>query len=536
MDHTKLLAFIAFLSKISLILLFLLMVLAAMRQQSAARRLLAIKCCVVALLVLPAIWPLLPSTEVVLPLAWSAMTDAPLPIPDLPGLHFFIRDTSAILPIPAEQATVDYNWVQLGLYGYASVAAFLLLRVALQVFALHRLQNQLPISLSTQISLAHYQHWQTRLHELCAQQKLRRPVQLMISDQLHSPISWGFLHPVIMVDVRTAQEIDADQVLEHVLAHELAHIAHYDWPLIILARIAAALYWFHPLVWLLLKHLQYHIETHADDRVLSQGTQASAYAQTLVHISGNAAKPLQLSTPLAAQGNTLVSRILAILEPQRQRQALSKSTWIWQLAVSCAIVLPLASLTLVGEQVRWPDELFKANVPHPSQAGALAARALEKLHNSNFTALAVALDSGDFEQRHALQVASFKQRAAIAPLLLALHDEKPQVRSLALWGLSEMRFPETAPVIAQLLKDPAPTVRVQAVRALGDMDQTKWITQMRALLKDTDPSVRANAAHALGDLKDRLSLADLQMASTDQDATVAQEARWAVNEILELEH
>ncbi len=529
MLEPTLLTITAFFSKISLILLILLMLLAVLRHQSAALRLLAIKCCVVALLLLPCIWPLLPATDVALPLAWSAITDAPLPIPDLPGLHFFIRDT---LAVPAATASSDVNWALVGMLVYGGISLLLLLQIGLQVLALHRLQSQLPISLSTQIRLADYQHWQLRLQQLCTQKKLGRPVQLIISDQVHSPISWGFLRPVIMIDMRTVQEIDADQVL----AHELAHIAHFDWPLIILARITAAIYWFHPLVWLLLKHLQYHIESHADDRVLSQGTQASAYAQTLVNISGNAEKSLQLATPLAAQGNTLVSRILAILEPQRQRQALSRGMWIAYLGISCVIVLPLTSLTLIGEQVRWPDELFRANAPQPSQAGAIAARALEKLNNPNFTTLAAALDSGDFEQRHALKVASFKQRAAIAPLLLALHDEKAPVRSLALWGLSEMRFPETAPVIAQLLHDPAPTVRVQAVRALGDMDQTKWSAQMRALLQDAHPSVRANAAHALGDIKDRASLTALQIAVADQDAEVVREARWAVNEILGLEH
>ncbi|MBY0572170.1 MAG: hypothetical protein K2P84_00690, partial [Undibacterium sp.] len=222
MQPANLLTVIAFLSKISVVLLLLLMTLAVLRKRSAALRLLAIKSCVLALLVLPCIWPLIPSTELVLPLAWSAITDAPLPIPDLPGLHFFIRDT---LPQTGER-TSSLDIVQIGLLVYSSIASLLLLQMCWQVVALHRLQNQLPTNLSTQINLSHYQHWQARLQYLCAQAKITRTVQLIISDQVHSPISWGFLHPVIMVDVLTIQEIDADQVL----AHELAHIAHFDWP------------------------------------------------------------------------------------------------------------------------------------------------------------------------------------------------------------------------------------------------------------------------------------------------------------------
>ena len=71
----------------------------------------------------------------------------------------------------------------------------------------------------------------------------------------------GLAQPVILIDPDTlAEPEEADAIL----AHEMAHVARRDWPALMLTRIAAALFWFNPLVWLLEREVVQQAEEAAD--------------------------------------------------------------------------------------------------------------------------------------------------------------------------------------------------------------------------------------------------------------------------------
>jgi hypothetical protein len=66
---------------------------------------------------------------------------------------------------------------------------------------------------------------------------LGRPVRLMASDRIGSPLTWGWLRPVIVVPP-AASEWPVER-LRVVLLHEIIHIRRLHWPLQILAAVAA---------------------------------------------------------------------------------------------------------------------------------------------------------------------------------------------------------------------------------------------------------------------------------------------------------
>ncbi|MBC3807217.1 HEAT repeat domain-containing protein [Undibacterium seohonense] len=532
-DAWDMLDLISVIIKISVILMALLLVLSLCKRQSASRKVLAGQLSILALLGLPMLWWLLPSAPLSLPLAISAISDAPLQLPDLPGIAYISNSISQ------QEEPHLLNYV---LLMYAAISTLLLLKIGFDILRLrHLLKHSAPLSAHpTAPHIA--EQWTSKLHQLRGLYQIDRPVQLMWTARLRAPVSWGLLHPVILLDQATLVKItDSDQSeADDILRHELAHIAHFDWLSLILARLVAALYWFHPLMWLMLKDLQFNMECAADDRVLKSGGTASGYAQTLLQVSRQAEQQRASVNALAAKGKSLMARIMAIIEPHRQRTPVSKSTWLISLIVSLLILLPLAAISFTGEQLRWPYALFEQTLQmnqanqHGKEhlAGNLAASELDKLNNPNFTALAQALRHADFQHRHALEVASFKQRAAIPALVLALHDQRPAVRRLALWGLSEMAFQETSAVIAIMLNDQDPYVRAEAARALGDFATRNWSARIAALLQDPHPFVRANAAHALGDLADKRSLPALQKSLNESDPQALAEIRWAIAEIL----
>ena len=66
--------------------------------------------------------------------------------------------------------------------------------------------------------------------------------------ELSSPISWGLMRPVILLN---DEALGASDEAEAIIAHELAHVARLDWAKLMLARVATAIFWFNPLAWAL---------------------------------------------------------------------------------------------------------------------------------------------------------------------------------------------------------------------------------------------------------------------------------------------
>jgi beta-lactamase regulating signal transducer with metallopeptidase domain len=55
---------------------------------------------------------------------------------------------------------------------------------------------------------------------------------LLTSSELGSPISWGLMRPVILLNSRAVEAADE---AEAIIAHELAHVARMDWIKLLLA-------------------------------------------------------------------------------------------------------------------------------------------------------------------------------------------------------------------------------------------------------------------------------------------------------------
>ena len=89
-----------------------------------------------------------------------------------------------------------------------------------------------------------------------------------------------------------------------------------------LARLARALYWFHPLAWLACRQLAIESEKACDDAVMRSGSPAPAYAAALVHIAASAQKSLLRHAVLhMARQSTLESRVRRVLDPRAPRVA-----------------------------------------------------------------------------------------------------------------------------------------------------------------------------------------------------------------------
>lgn len=529
-EQINLLDAINVLGKISIVLAIAFALQGLVRFGSADKRALIVKVSLIYLCLAPFFiikdWGLGTQMQLQAPFILSAISDRAMDIPALPQLAYQASEIHT--------AEASFNAVTLLLAAYAGIAALLLLQLLYSLYRLVRSQSRLANSKGAEFHNARHYLWTDRLHQLTKQFGIKRPVQLLISDTISSPISWGIWRHTIIIDINSFQNQSPDDILRH----ELAHIVNHDWMSMIAMRMVCALYWFHPLIWLLQRQFRYQIECAADNTVLRTGGRASDYAQTLIDVSRAVQSPKHMAMQIASEGPSLYQRIVNILNPEQIRTPVTRRDWLIGIALTVLILFCSASFSIVGEQVQWPQQLFESSLSHkaaPNKVSSEVIDQLEALNDSDFQALASAMRSRDFAHRHAKKSGSFKQRQAIPILILALHDEDPVIRQLALWGLSEMRFYETLPVIAILLKDQDALVRAEAVGAIGDFGEREWASKILPLLSDSSPMVRERVAHALGDLNDPRTIRSLEEALHDQSnhahARVMNELRWALQEI-----
>jgi beta-lactamase regulating signal transducer with metallopeptidase domain len=417
----------------------------------------------------------------------------------------------------APDAASAPDWQRMMLALWAIPAAALLLLTLVGIARLRRLRARAEVVVDPS--------WLTALASAQHRLGFKHGTALLVSSELKSPISWGIVRPVILLDARAVREPER---AEAIIAHELAHVARLDWPALLLGRLAVALFWFNPLVWLLARHGHDLSEQAADDVVLRSDVSGPDYAEVLVGAARHATPPLLLAANgVAPSRSSLGRRVIAVLDPARNRVPVRLLWVLVSLAGTGAVAtglaaanphLPMHKMMMGGQQAGY---------------GETAAARLAAIPTPQTQAIARAIRAQDWDLRRVEGATRFAATEATAPLLLALRDPSATTRKIAIWGLSELRPPGAIAPIAALLDDSSAGVRGQAARALGDLGATGETLAIARLLEDPDSGVRIDAAHALGDLMDPAARPALEAARDDPDRTVRNKAKWALRQIAE---
>ena len=188
-------------------------------------------------------------------------------------------------------------------------------------------------------------HWLSALARAQRRMGFKHGTALLTSDELASPISWGLMRPVIVLNTRAVQ---AQGEAEAIIAHELAHVARMDWIKLLLARVATALFWFNPLVWLLARESHQLREEAADDAVLGANIVDPDYAQLLVGVARHECPGLLLGAHgVAPSKSSLARRVSRVLDAKIVRGPVAGSFAAGVLVGAVVIAAPLAALTMV---------------------------------------------------------------------------------------------------------------------------------------------------------------------------------------------
>jgi uncharacterized protein (TIGR03435 family) len=164
---------------------------------------------------------------------------------------------------------------------------------------------------------------------LGAEPRVRRRVAVLLHDDLAGPMTFGILRPAIVFPTDSQGWDFAD--LRRAMRHELEHVRRADCLVDAVARVACAIYWFHPLAWRTWHQLRLEAERACDDAVL-RDDEAVPYAEQLVTL---AARVSATQAPLMAMagGRDLGRRITAVLDRAQRR---GRAGGIWTTAVVVA--------------------------------------------------------------------------------------------------------------------------------------------------------------------------------------------------------
>ena len=482
-----------------------------MRSRSAAERAFVAHLALLALLLLPVATTALPDFGVAAPPA-VARTYASI----VPSVETAPAALSAAIPASAP-APAAWSATELLLAAYTVPAALLLLMTLLGLARLHRLRARAEVLVDPL--------WLTALAAAQRRLGLKHGTALLTSDEVDSPVSWGVVRPIIVVDRDAARRPDQ---AEAIIAHELAHVARLDWPAMLLGRTVSALFWFNPLVALLSRTAHEYSEQAADDFVLRSDVPCTEYAEVLVGAARHCAGRGLVANGVAPARGSLSRRIGNILDPRRSRLPV-RLRW----SAAC-----LAGALSLGTALAAVNPAFAPNVDAASadrQAGKRAAAQLAAIPTPQTRAMAHAIRTQDWKLRRAEGGTRFSAPEAAAPLQLALDDPSPVTRRIAVWGLSELRPAEAEPALALRLADPSADVRGEAARSLGDLGAVRRSAAIAALLRDPEACVRRNAAHALGDLQDPATRPALEAAQADPDPSVRAKVGWALRQVADAE-
>jgi len=172
-----------------------------------------------------------------------------------------------------------------------------------------------------------------------------RRVKVIEASGQAMPMTWGVRRPVILLPAHAVEW--SEERLRAVLAHELAHVKRKDVLTQLVARIACALYWFHPLIWIAARRLREERELACDDMVLAAGSRASEYAQQLLDIA-RTLRPARFTAATSvamARRSHLAGRLVAVLDAGRSRADVTRRLVLTAVAGAVLVVVPVASAT-----------------------------------------------------------------------------------------------------------------------------------------------------------------------------------------------
>ena len=215
---------------------------------------------------------------------------------------------------------------------------------------------------------------QASVSRMATQFGVTRAVRLRIVDNLASPLTAGWLRPLVLVPASLVSGMP-HELLEALLAHEMAHVKRLDYLVNLGQNVVEILLFYHPAVWWISGRIRAEREQIADDIAARHTGDPRTLARALSEL-----EKLQFSShhlALAANGGDLVSRVRRLVRPDSHALNWKAALPILGLAAACLSMYVHASVRPPIDQaafaVRKPVAQFRSCAKPQYPAADIAA-------------------------------------------------------------------------------------------------------------------------------------------------------------------
>jgi beta-lactamase regulating signal transducer with metallopeptidase domain len=226
-----------------------------------------------------------------------------------------------------------------GVLGWFAGVVVLSVRLLLGFVGMHRWRRrieQLP------------KHLRERVAVLSSRLGMNSFSRVFVSPAALEAVAIGYLRPMVLLPVSMVTQMPPE-MLEAVIAHELAHIRRFDLWVNLFQRVAETLLFYHPAVWWLSSRLRAEREFCCDEMAVKATRQRATYASALENVAR--ARPLFKSPALAAglgRGDKpILGRVRNVLglAPTHQNSRFWVAGMIAMLLLAALVVPPAIALT-----------------------------------------------------------------------------------------------------------------------------------------------------------------------------------------------
>lgn len=211
-------------------------------------------------------------------------------------------------------------------------------------------------------------------------------VALLVSDDVESPVTFGWRDPVILLPTHFPSL--PDEMREAILCHELLHVARRDWLFTIAEELVRAVLWFHPAVWWVIGEIQLAREQTVDRAVIETTRASGPYVDALLLMAGagvDRTPQLDLApAPMFLRRRHLRKRLMEVVKEvhmstvSKARLTCAMAAAVVMVAGACWLAtgaFPLAAAPQVAEDaagvsvnLNGSELLHRSPVPYPFDA------------------------------------------------------------------------------------------------------------------------------------------------------------------------
>jgi beta-lactamase regulating signal transducer with metallopeptidase domain len=271
------------------------------------------------------------------------------------------------LPV-APDGAAGFDWALWMVALWVAVALYRVVRMGWSYSQLRSLQGsatEAPRELQ-----ARFEHWRSV-------SGVRRAVRLLVSGEVAMPMAAGYRPAAVIVPQGLLTQL-TPQEMDHVLLHELAHVARRDDWSNLAARALGVVFGLHPVAAFALARIEREREMACDDWVVVATGEARTYAESLTRLFEMARDRRQPVLASGVMGSRLGDRVERLLMRER---SFERGASLLQLTAIMAVILGVGFVGLhlpgwvaYAQAPVAPPKPAETQVPAPVAADAQMQR------------------------------------------------------------------------------------------------------------------------------------------------------------------